>query len=60
MVRAECTRDSRRFCIGSGHFEMRNTLRPGVDMSCCGLQGDPLVSRTFRELSGWLGDEIYS
>jgi hypothetical protein len=39
---------------------MRNTLRPGVDMSCCGLQGDPLVSRTFRELSGWLGDEIYS
>jgi hypothetical protein len=47
MVRAECTRDSGRFCTGSGRFEMRNTLRPGVEMLCGGLQGDPLVSRTF-------------
>jgi hypothetical protein len=58
MVRAKCTRDSGRFCIGSGRFEMRNTLRPSVDMSCGELQGDPLVSRTFRELSGWLSGEM--
>jgi hypothetical protein len=45
MVRAGCTRDSRRFCTGSGRFEMRNTLRPGVSTLCGGLQGGSLVSR---------------
>jgi hypothetical protein len=43
MVRARCTRDSRQFCTGSGRFEMRNTLRPGVDLLCGGLQGSSLV-----------------
>jgi hypothetical protein len=45
MVRARCTRDSGQFCTGSGHFEMRNTLRPGVNTLCGGLQGGSLVSR---------------
>jgi hypothetical protein len=45
MVRAKCTRDSGQFCTGSGRFEMRNTLRPGVDILCGGLQGGSLVSR---------------
>jgi hypothetical protein len=44
MVRAGCTRDNRQSCIGAGHFEMRNTLRPGVDTLCDGLQGSSLVS----------------
>jgi hypothetical protein len=43
MVRARCTRDSRQSCTGSGRFEMRNTLRPGVDLLCGGLQGNSLV-----------------
>jgi hypothetical protein len=43
MVRARCTRDSRQSCIGSGRLEMRNTLRPGVDLLCGGLQGSSLV-----------------
>jgi hypothetical protein len=30
MVRARCTRDGGQWCTGSGRFEMRNTLRPGV------------------------------
>jgi hypothetical protein len=58
MVRASCTRDSGQFCTGSGHFEMRNTLRPGVNTLCGGLQGGSLVSRMFRELCGWLSSEI--
>jgi hypothetical protein len=33
------------FCTGSGRFEMRNTLRPGVSTLCGGLQGGSLVSR---------------
>jgi hypothetical protein len=45
MVRARCTRDSGQFCIGLGRFEMRNTLRPGVNTLCGGLQGGSLVSR---------------
>jgi hypothetical protein len=45
MVRARCMRDSGQFCTGSGRFEMRNTLRPGVDALCGGLQGGSLVSR---------------
>jgi hypothetical protein len=45
MVRARCTRDSGQFYTGSGRFEMRNTLRPGVDTLCVGLQGGSLVSR---------------
>jgi hypothetical protein len=43
MVRVECTRNSRQSCTGSGRFEMRNTLRPGVDLSRDGLQGSSLV-----------------
>jgi hypothetical protein len=43
MVRARCTRNSRQSCTGSGRFEMRNTLRPGVDLLGGGLQGSSLV-----------------
>jgi hypothetical protein len=43
MVRAECTRDSGQSCIGSGHFEMRNSLCPGVNLIRGGLQGNSLV-----------------
>jgi hypothetical protein len=45
MVHARCTRDSGQFCTGSGRFETRNTLRPGVDTLCGRLQGGSLVSR---------------
>jgi hypothetical protein len=45
MLRAGCTRDSGQFCTGSGRFEMRNTLRPGVSILCGGLQGGSLASR---------------
>jgi hypothetical protein len=51
MVRARCTRDSGQFCTGSGRFEMRNTLRPGVNTLCGGLQGGSLVSRM---LENWV------
>jgi hypothetical protein len=43
MVRARYTRENTQFCTGSGLFEMRNTLRPGVDLLCGGLQGSSLV-----------------
>jgi hypothetical protein len=43
MVRAGCTRNSRQSCTGSGRFEMRNTLCPGVDLLQGGLQGSSLV-----------------
>jgi hypothetical protein len=43
MVRARCTRDSRQSCTSLGRLEMRNTLRPGVDLLCGGLQGSSLV-----------------
>jgi hypothetical protein len=43
MVHARCTRDSRQSCSGLGRFEMRNTLRPGLDLLCGGLQGSSLV-----------------
>jgi hypothetical protein len=43
MVRARFTRDSRQFCTGSGRFETRNTLRPGVDLLCGGLQRNSLA-----------------
>jgi hypothetical protein len=36
-------RDIRQSCIGLGRFETRNTLRPGVDLLCGGLQGSSLV-----------------
>jgi hypothetical protein len=49
MVHARCTRDSGQFCIGSSRFETRNTLRPGVDTLCDGLQGGPLVSGMLEE-----------
>jgi hypothetical protein len=39
MVRARHTRDGRRFSIGSGRFEMRNTLLPGVDLYVVGYKG---------------------
>jgi hypothetical protein len=46
MVRAKCTRDSGQLCSGSGRFEMRNTLRPGVSTLYGGLQGGSLVLET--------------
>ena len=58
MVRARCTRDSGQSCIGSGRFEMHNTLCPGVDLLCGGLQGSSLV-RDARELNGWLMSEMF-
>jgi hypothetical protein len=39
MVRAGHIRDSRQFAIGSGRFEMRNTLLPGVDLYMVGYKG---------------------
>jgi hypothetical protein len=42
MVRAGCTRDDRRFSTGSGRFEMRNTLLPGVDLYVVGYKGSLL------------------
>jgi hypothetical protein len=36
-------RDGRQSCTSSGRFEMRNTLCPGVDLLCGGLQGSSLV-----------------
>jgi hypothetical protein len=44
MVRAKCMRDSGQLCTGSGRFEMCNTLCPGWDALCGGLQGSSLVS----------------
>jgi hypothetical protein len=46
MVRASCTRNSGQLCTGSGRFEMRNTLRPGVSTLCCELQRGYLVLET--------------
>jgi hypothetical protein len=43
MVRAKCTRDGGQLCTGSGRFEMRNTLRPGMSTLYGGLQGGSLV-----------------
>jgi hypothetical protein len=51
MVRGACTRDSGQFCTGSGRFEMRNTLRPGMNTLFGGLQGGSLVSRM---LENWV------
>jgi hypothetical protein len=51
MVHARCTRGSGQFCTGSGRFEMRNTLRPGVNTLCSGLQGRSLVPRM---LENWV------
>jgi hypothetical protein len=39
MVRAERTRDSRQFSIGSGRLERCNTLLPGVDLYVVGYKG---------------------
>jgi hypothetical protein len=41
---------------GLGHFEMRNTLRPGEYALCNGLQGSSLKLER-REL-GWMADGI--
>jgi hypothetical protein len=46
MVRASCTRNSGQLCIGSGRFEMLDTLRPGVSTLCGGLQGGSLILET--------------
>jgi hypothetical protein len=43
MVRARSTRNSGQFCTGLGRLERRNTLLPGVDLLCGGLQGSSLV-----------------
>jgi hypothetical protein len=43
MVRVGRTRNSRQRCTGSGRFEMCNTLRPGWNALCDGLQGSSLV-----------------
>jgi hypothetical protein len=43
MVHARGTRDGGQSCAGSGRFEMRNTLRPRVDLLCGGLQENSLV-----------------
>jgi hypothetical protein len=43
MVRSRCTGDSKQYCTGSSRFEMRNTLRSGVDLLYGGLQGSSLV-----------------
>jgi hypothetical protein len=43
MVRAKCTRDNGQFYTGSGRLERRNTLLPGMDLLCGGLQGNSLV-----------------
>jgi hypothetical protein len=59
MDRARCTRNSEQFCIGSDRFEMRNTLRPGVNTLCGGLQGGFSSIEDVRELGGWLSSEIY-
>jgi hypothetical protein len=45
MVRARGTRDGGQSCAGSGCFEMRNTLCPGVDLLCGGLQENSLVQK---------------
>jgi hypothetical protein len=58
MVHARCTRDSGQFCTGSGRFETRNTLRPGMDTLCGGLQRGSSSIRDVRELSRWLSSEI--
>jgi hypothetical protein len=60
MVRARYKRDNRQSCTGSDRFEMRNTLRPGVDLLCGGLQGSSLVREMLRELSRWLSSEDMS
>jgi hypothetical protein len=39
MVRARYTRDDRRFSLGSGRFEMHNTLLPSVDLYVVGYKG---------------------
>jgi hypothetical protein len=39
MVRARYTRDGRQFSTGSGCFEMRKTLLPGVDLYVVGYKG---------------------
>jgi hypothetical protein len=45
MVRARCMREGRQFYTGSGRFEMRNTLLPGVDLLCGGLHAKSPVWR---------------
>jgi hypothetical protein len=51
MIRARGTRDGGQSCTGSGRFEMHNTLRPGVDLMCGGLQENSLVQEI---LENWV------
>jgi hypothetical protein len=51
MVRDRCTRGSIQFSTGSGRLERCNTLLPGVDLLCGGLQEDSLV---WRMLENWV------
>jgi hypothetical protein len=58
MVRARCMRDGGQFCTGSGRFETRNTLRPGVDTFVWWVTRGSSSIRDVRELSRWLSGEI--
>jgi hypothetical protein len=51
MVHARDTRDGGQSCTGSGRFEIRNTLHPGVDLMCGGLQGSSLIQEM---LESWV------
>jgi hypothetical protein len=39
MVHARRTRDGRKFSVGSGRFERRNTLLPGENLYVVGYRG---------------------
>jgi hypothetical protein len=59
MVRAGCTRNRRQSCIGSGHFRMRNTLRPGVDLFVWWVTREFSSMGDARELSRRLRSEMF-
>jgi hypothetical protein len=59
MVRARCTRNSGQSCTGLGRFEMRNTLRPSVDLFMWRVTGEFSSTRDAKELSKWLMGEIF-
>jgi hypothetical protein len=48
MVRARGMRDGGQSCAGSGRFEMHNTLCPGGDLMCGGLQENSLVQEVLE------------
>jgi hypothetical protein len=59
MVRAGCMRNGRQSCIGSGRFERRNTLRPGVDLFVWWVTREFSSMEDTRELSKWLRSEMF-